>query len=165
MRILTLAAALVATLALPAAAMDGKIIVEDPYARASSPSAKAGAAFMMLANHSGEDDRLIAVTTAAAERAEIHTHIADGDGVMRMVRIEDGIAVPAGGSAVLKRGGDHLMLLGLTRSFEQGDSIEVTLTFEKAGDMVVTIPIDLERKPAASAHGHGHDTGSHGHTN
>ncbi|TNF63712.1 MAG: copper chaperone PCu(A)C [Rhodobacteraceae bacterium] len=147
----TLLAAASAALLAGAAFADG-IMVKDPYARSSGPTAVAGAAFMELMNPGTEDDRLIAARSDIAERVELHTHLQDANGVMRMVEIEDGIAVPAGGSALLARGGDHVMFIGLKQPLNQGDEIAVTLVFEKAGEVAVTIPVDLERKPM----GHGH---------
>ena len=155
----SLSATLLATLiALPAAAAD--IMVMDPYARAASPSAKAGAAFMTLHNTGDTDDRLIAAQTDAAQRVELHTHIETGDGVMQMTEIEGGIPLPAGEMHKMVRGGDHVMLMGLTGPLEQGADITVTLIFEEAGAVVVTIPVDNARKPQAGAHG-GHDHGDH----
>jgi len=133
-------------------AMMPKVMIEDAYARASGPTARAGAAFFMIRNGTDSDDRLIAATSDVAERVELHTHIEDANGVMRMIEVEDGIAVPAGGMHALQRGGDHVMFMGLRQPFEHGDTISVTLTFEQAGDMTVEIPIDLERM---HAHGHG----------
>ncbi|WP_299374982.1 copper chaperone PCu(A)C [uncultured Tateyamaria sp.] len=148
----TLAAAAVATcVALPAFA--DRIMVMDPYARAASAAAKSGAAFMTLHNMSGEDDRLIAASTDAAKRVELHTHVEVSDGVLRMTKIEGGIPLPAGDMHAMKRGADHVMLMGLTGPLEQGAEIEMTLTFEKAGDIVVTVPVDNARKPEAGAHG------------
>lgn len=155
----SLSATLLATLiALPAAAAD--IMVMDPYARAASPSAKAGAAFMKLHNTGDTDDRLIAAQTDAAQRVELHTHIETGDGVMQMTEIEGGIPLPSGEMHKMVRGGDHVMLMGLNGPLEQGKDITVTLVFEEAGEVVVTIPVDNERKPQAGAHG-GHDHGDH----
>ena len=134
-------------------------MVDDAYARSSGAHAKAGAAFMMIVNHGAEDDRLVAVSSDAAQRVELHTHLADGNGVMRMIKVEDGIAVPAGGAAMLKRGGDHVMFMGLNQPFVEGETIPVTLVFEKAGEMTVEIPVDLTR--GADGHG-GHGQGSHG---
>ena len=57
---------------------------------------------------------------------------------------------------MMKRGGHHVMLMGLTDSLDQGEAISVTLTFEKAGDVVVDIPVDLERKPDANGGHSGH---------
>jgi copper(I)-binding protein len=74
---------------------------------------------------------------------------------MRMMEVEEGFAIPAGGSHALARGGDHVMFLGLTRSLEHGDTVTVTLTFEQAGDVEVEIPVDLERKPMHGQTKHG----------
>ncbi|GGX59999.1 hypothetical protein GCM10007385_31550 [Tateyamaria omphalii] len=152
----TLSAAVAATLLTVPAFADG-IMVMDPYARAASPAAKSGAAFMMIHNETGQDDTLISASTEAAARVELHTHIEVSDGVMQMTEIQGGIPLPAGGTHHMMRGGDHVMLMGLTGPLEQDATIEVTLTLEKAGDIVVTIPVDNARKPEAGAHGdHSH---------
>ncbi len=147
-------------LAIPAMADGMKLMVEDAYARASTPTAKAGAAFMTIMNMSDTDDRLIAASTDAAKRVELHTHVEASDGVMRMVEVKDGFEVPAGGSAMLARGGNHVMMMGLTQPFVHGQTIDVTLTFEQAGDMTVTIPIDLKRTVDHGGHA-GHDHSGH----
>jgi len=139
-----LATVAAASFALPAIA--DSIMVHDAYARSSGKSAKAGAAFMMLMNHGDADDRLIAVRSEAAARVELHTHKEDAAGVMKMMEVKEGFLIPAGGSHMLDRGGDHVMLMGLTEPFEHGDVITFTLVFETAGEMNVEIPIDLERK-------------------
>ncbi len=150
-----LAAAAFALVSTTALASD--IMIKDPYARASGPTAISGAAFMGIMNHSETEDRLIAARSDIAERIEIHTHIEDSNGVMRMVEVKDGIVIPADGMAMLERGGDHVMFMGLNRSLTQGDEVIVTLVFENAGEVEVTIPVDLERKPT---HGHSHSHGS-----
>jgi len=151
-RLSILSATLAATLiAIPAWA-DG-ITVSDPYARAASPAAKSGAAFMMIRNDTGTDDTLIAARSDAAKRVELHTHIEISDGVLQMTEIEGGIDLPAGATHHMMRGGDHVMLMGLTGPLEQDSDIEVTLVFENAGEVVVTIPVDNDRQPAAGAHG------------
>jgi len=138
-----IAAAAVA-FALPALAGDiSHITIDDAYARASNTMA--GAAFMRITNTSDTDDRLIAVVADVSERVELHTHIEDANGVMRMIEVKDGFAIPAGGTHRLERGGDHIMFMGLKAPFEQGGTIDVTFTFEEAGDVTVEVPIDLER--------------------
>lgn len=152
------ASAATLALAVPAMAGDAMIKIMDPYARAASPSAKSGAAFMMLMNHGTEDDRLIAATSDVAKKVELHTHIEDANGVMQMRHDPDGFEIPAGGGHALERGGDHVMFMGLNTSLNDGDTVSVTLTFEKAGPITVEIPVDLARKPK---HGkmHGHKSG------
>lgn len=135
--------------AMPAIA--GDMMIMDAYMRSSGPTAKTGAAFMHIANHGASDDVLISATSDVAKKVELHTHIDAGDGVMQMREVEGGFAVPAHGMHMLARGGDHIMFMGLTRQINDGDMITVTLTFEKAGEMTVEIPVDLNRMPAEGA--------------
>lgn len=146
-------AALLATSAL------AEITIEDPYARASTMMSKSGAIFMVIHNSGDADDRVVAAKVDVADKAELHTHKEDANGVMRMMEVEEGFVVPAGGMHALKRGGDHVMMLGLTTSLEQGDVVSLTLTLENAGDITVEVPVDLNRKPM---HGGGHGQMKHG---
>jgi periplasmic copper chaperone A len=158
---LSLSAALAATLFLapvPALADDG-LTVREAHARAASAAARSGAAFMVIENHRDIDDRLIAARSDVAERVELHTHLQDSQGVMRMLEVKDGFLIPAGAEHALSRGGDHVMFLGLTRPLNDGDIVTVTLVFETSGELVVEIPVDNSR---ADMGGHGHSHG-HGH--
>jgi hypothetical protein len=142
-------AALAAVLASPARA-EPVIEIHDPYARASNTMA--GAAFMVVYNTGTTPDRLVAATSEAAARVELHTHVMDGD-LMRMVHVEEGFEIPAGDRTILERGGRHVMFMGLTEPFTDGGTVTVTLTFETAGDVTVDIPVDQERMPDAMDHG------------
>lgn len=144
MKLTTLIAALAVAALAPVSALAGDIVINDAYARASSPAAKAGAAFMQIVNNGDADDRLIAAETDVAVKVELHTHIKDGD-VMQMRPIEGGIVLPAGGEHWLKRGGDHVMMMGLKEPLLDGKEILVTLIFEKSEPVTITIPVDLER--------------------
>lgn len=134
-----------------AAAHDG-MRIEDPYARVMGASAKAGAVFMTLLNHSLDDDRLIGVTTDAAERAELHAHSMEENGVMKMGEVKEGFPIAGMETHLLDRGGNHIMLLGLTRTLKQGDIITLTLTFERSGEMIIDVPVDNDRAPEAMDH-------------
>lgn len=157
----SLLAAAALAFATPAFAADGVTVV-DPYARVMGAMAKSGAAFMVIENHASADDRLVNAASDVAERVELHTHKADANGNMQMLHVPEGFVIPANGSHALARGGDHVMFLGLKQSLAHGDKVTVTLTFEKAGDVVVEVPVDLERKPEAAAHGHGGHGAMHG---
>ena len=143
-------ATLAAFVCLPALADDSPITIEDAFARSGPHS---GAAFFVIHNNGDTDDRLVAARSDVAARVELHTHIEDENGVMKMREVEDGFAVPANGMHMLKRGGDHVMFMGLETPFEDGETISVTLTFEAAGDIDVEIPVDNERQ---GSHGHGY---------
>ncbi len=146
-----LATVAAATLTTAAWAQDS-ITVEDAYARSSGKSAKAGAAFMMIQNAGEADDRLIAAESDVAARVELHTHQVDANGVAKMIHVEEGFVIPAGETHMLKRGGDHVMFMGISAPFEQGATVPVTLIFEKAGEIEVDIPVDLERKGNHGSH-------------
>ncbi len=142
----TLCAALAAvSLAVPALA-ESTIVVEDAYARSAAKMATAGAAFMMIQNQGDTDDRLVSATSDVSERVELHTHEIDSDGVAKMMEVEEGFVIPAGESHMLKRGGDHVMFMGLKAPLEHGDMVPVTLVFEQAGEVQVEVPVDLERQ-------------------
>ena len=145
-------AAVCAAAAFAAPAFAGGITAIDPYARAASPNAKAGAAFMMLRNDTGKDDTLIAARSDVARRVELHTHLEVSDGIMQMTQIKGGIPLMAGATHHMKRGSDHIMLMGLTGPLTQDTEILITLVFERAGEMTVTVPVDNSRKPSAGGH-------------
>lgn len=133
-----------------------EIEILDPYARSSNPVA--GAAFMMIHNRGDSDDRLMSVTSDVAARVELHTHIEDSAGVMRMTHLEEGVEIPAGDSITLARGAKHVMFMGLTAPFEQDQIVTITLQFEQAGAVTVEVPVDQDRAAEApedhSAHDH-----------
>lgn len=120
------------------------IQIEHQYARVSSPIAKSGASFMHIMNMGTEDDRLVSVTTDIATNPELHTHIME-DGVAKMREVEGGFVIPAGEAIMLERGGLHIMLMGLTQSLEQDQTVTLTLVFEKAGEITIDVPVDNER--------------------
>lgn len=153
MSVKSLNLSLIASLSLASAA-SAEMRVLDAYARASNKMA--GAAFMEITNLSDQDDRLIGVRSEVAKRVELHTHSEDANGVMKMLHVEEGFAISAGETHMLQRGGDHVMLMGLTHELQDGEAIPVTLVFEKAGELTLEIPVDQERKPGEGAHaGHG----------
>ena len=146
-------AAALSLFALPALA-EG-ITIHEPYARVSTMMSKSGAAFMVIENTGATEDRLIAASSDVAEKVELHTHKEDAQGVMQMLEVPEGFAIPAGGSHALARGGDHVMFLGLTRSLKDGDLVTLSLTFEKAGVVTLDVPVDMTRKDAPMGHKHG----------
>lgn len=115
------------------------ITVTDAWARTSAMMERAGAAYMVLHNGSGETDRLVSATTPAAAVVEIH-ETTMVDGMMGMAPVA-AVEVPAGGQTDLKPGGYHIMLIDLTQELNVGDTIELTLTFEKAGEVKVTAEV------------------------
>jgi len=137
---LAAAAALSLAVALPAFSQNAAVQVEKPWARATPAGATTGAVYMTLDNKSNAPDRLVGAATDVAAKAQVHEMSMD-KGTMKMREVADGLAVPAGGSVVLKPGSYHVMLMGLKKPLKAGQSINLTLKFEKAGDVPVTVPV------------------------
>ena len=132
------------------------ISVDDAYVRVSSKLAKSAAAFMEIRNGSSRDDRLLDVKSGEAKKVELHTHIEGDDGVMKMRRVEDGFVISGNGVLKLERGGDHIMFMGLSQPFVDGEVILLTLIFETAGSIDLEIPIHLKKRSASRSHSHNH---------
>jgi periplasmic copper chaperone A len=115
---------------------------------------------MSITAEPGTGDRLIAARSDAARSVELHISDHDGD-VVKMRRL-DGLEVPAGHTVELKPGGHHLMLLDLKRPLKATDRLQLTLKFEKAGELTVEASIralSSSRPPSSDPHagaGSGH---------
>jgi copper(I)-binding protein len=93
------------------------------------------AVYLTLDNAGPQADALVSASSEVARTTELHEVKQDG-GVMKMRPVEK-IPVPAGGKVDLKPGGYHVMLIGLTRDLKPGDTVPVTLRFERGGEMRV----------------------------
>jgi periplasmic copper chaperone A len=152
MKSIAIAAAML--LSVSAAAWAADIEVDAPFMRAAPMAGGTGAAFMTIKNH-GAADRLLSAEAGISKTVEIHTHIKDGD-VFRMRKV-DSLAVPEHGTAELKPGGDHIMFIGLEAPVKEGTTVPVTLKFEKAGTVVVQVPV---KSAGAMGAGAAHDMSS-----
>ena len=124
----------------------GQIVVDHPWARATS--GQTGAVFLRIRNEGTAPDRLIAAEAPdIAERVELHVHEQDGD-VMRMRKV-DGIEIAPGGTAEFAPGHAHLMLIALTRRLVEGNRFTLFLIFARAG--LVEVEVGVASAGAASS--------------
>ncbi len=112
----------------------GTVQVADAWCRPTPNGAKVGGCYLTLT--AGSDDRLVSVSTALAQSAEVHEMKME-NGVMSMGHLADGLPLPAGTPVELKPGGNHIMLMGLRDPLVDGGVASFTLTFEKAGPIGV----------------------------
>lgn len=130
---------------LPLAALaQDPLRADDAYIRATNP--KSGAAYMAIRNEGPQSCRLMAATTPAAARAELHS-TREENGVMKMIAIGP-VDIGPGQTLTLAPGGDHLMLMGLTAPLKDGDQAALTLDLGDCGLLQVQAPVDNARKPA-----------------
>jgi periplasmic copper chaperone A len=95
-----------------------------------------GAGYLTIHNTIGNDDALVGVSSPVATSVEIHETMSGDSGMMGMQPV-DRIEVKVGSSVILEPGGYHLMLMGVTDMPAVGETVELTLTFAHAGDIVV----------------------------
>ena len=114
------------------------VSVEHAWARASPRGAPNGAAYVTLVNNGSESNRLVGASSPVAINIQIHEEKTE-NGISRMRQL-DGIDLPPGSTIMLKPSGIHLML-GLKQPLKQGQTFPLTLTFQKAGVVDVTVKV------------------------
>jgi copper(I)-binding protein len=141
---LILAAACAAMIAAPAVAKDyhvGALTISQPWARATPKGAPVGGGYLTITNTGSSPDRFIGGSVDFARSVEIHEMKMDND-VMKMRMLPNGLTIKPGETVTLKPGGYHIMFTGLKAPLVKGRSVEVTLTFEKAGEVKVGFPVE-----------------------
>ena len=139
MRPLLLVLALLGLLgAAGAVAQDAPIRLEKPWVRRAPamPDTKPGAesnagGYVTIVNRGTAPDALVGATADVAQRVELH-ETRNMSGMMMMEPVPK-VEVAAGARVELKPGSYHLMLIGLKRTLTPGQTIDLTLRFERAG--------------------------------
>ena len=129
----------------------GDLVITQAWSRATPGGAKIGGGYLTIENKGSAPDRLIGGSADIAGKVEVH-EMAMNNGVMTMRPLDTGLTIEPGKTAKLAPGGYHLMMFDLKSPLKQGDKLPVTLEFEKAGK--VTISLDVQgvgaRAPAGS---------------
>jgi len=120
-----------------------QVTVTDAWVRGTVEGQTATAAYMKLRGDGGA--RLVSIASPAAARCSLH-QMTTVDNVMRMRTLEM-LPIPAGGSAELKEGGDHIMLEGLARPLKAGDVVRLTLTFVDPSGVRRTVDVQAPVRP------------------
>jgi copper(I)-binding protein len=136
MRILL--AALIAFAAVAIAHAATSIVVEHPWARATPGGAANGVAYATLINKGSESDRLVGAASPVASSVQIHEEKTE-NGISHMSSL-GGIDLAPGATVTLKPSGIHLMM-ALKQPLKKGATFPLTLTFQKAGPITVTVKV------------------------
>jgi periplasmic copper chaperone A len=118
----------------------GDLVITQAWARATPNGAKIGGGYLTVENKGTSPDRLIGGATDAAAKLEVH-EMAMKDGVMKMRPLDNGVVIDPGKIVKLAPGGYHLMMFDLKGPLKQGDTVPVTLKFEKAGEVKVSLAV------------------------
>jgi copper(I)-binding protein len=110
------------------------------WARATPPGAATAAVYLVITNDGGTADVLVGAETPAAANVMVHRTAIAND-IATMTELGDGIAVPAGGTAALAPGGNHLMLSSLPGPLIEGTTFPITLRFESGATIAAEVPV------------------------
>lgn len=116
----------------------GSIKISEAYFISNKGTANA-VAYLTINNTGDDEDQLISATFFGSmiPKVELHTHVIDDKGVARMRKINE-LTIAAKADKILKPGEDHVMLMNVTDKLPDTQSIDLILTFKKAGKMTVT---------------------------
>jgi copper(I)-binding protein len=132
----------------------GDLVITQAWSRATPGGAKIAGGYLTIENKGSSPDRLMKGTADISGKIEVH-EMAMNNGVMTMRELDKGLAIEPGKTVKLAPGGYHLMLMDLKGALKQGDKVPVTLEFEKAGK--VALSLDVQGVGAqAPAGGHDH---------
>jgi periplasmic copper chaperone A len=128
----------------------GDLVISQGWTRATPNGSKIGGGFLTIENKGSAPDKLISASADGAGKVEVH-EMAMNDGVMKMRPVEGGLTIDPGKTVKLAPGGLHLMMMDLKNPLKQGDKMPVTLQFEKAGKIAVTLDVQGVGAPGPAA--------------
>jgi len=138
-RVILLSALLIALL-VGCASNEQTLQVKNAWARPAA-SGENSAVYFVIAN-TGQADRLLSASGDVAHSVEVHMSQMDSSGMMQMIE-QDAVDIPANSEVEFKMGGLHVMLVELTRDLKNGETITITLHFEKAGPITVDAGVKM----------------------
>ena len=147
-----------ALLVTPARAQEaraGDLVITQPWSRATPTGAKVAGGYLTIENKGSAPDRLVGGAGDVAGRLEIH-EMAMNNGVMTMRPLDKGLTIEPGKTVKLAPGGYHLMLMDLKNPLKQGEKVPLTLEFEKAGKVTLSLDVQGVGAQAPMDHSGGH---------
>jgi copper(I)-binding protein len=119
------------------------ITVANAYVRATDEMSEMDGVLMTgvffeITNSHDEDVVLVGGSSTIAEKVEVHEVV---NGLMRMKA--GGLSIAGGQTEILKPGGNHVMLIGLSEALVAGDEVTFTLEFSDGHSVDVTAPVKI----------------------
>jgi copper(I)-binding protein len=110
-----------------------------PASHGAMPGDVSSAVYFVIVNDGNAADTLTGVDCAAADRASLHQTRIVND-VAEMVPVAS-LVIPAHGRVEFQPGGYHVMLEGLKQDLTVGETIRLSLRFEKGSPLVIDVPV------------------------
>jgi periplasmic copper chaperone A len=118
----------------------GDLVISQAWSRATPGGAKIGGGYLTIENKGSAPDRLVGGLSDTAAKVEVH-EMTMNNGVMTMRPLEKGLTIDPGKTVKLAPGGLHLMLMDLKAPLKKGDKLPITLEFERAGKVQVSLDV------------------------
>lgn len=112
--------------------------VTQPWARPGAIGDNS-AIYLVIDNPTSEADTLLGAATDVANTTELHKSTMENG--MMMMEPQEKVSINARSKVVFEPGGLHVMLVGLKQDLHAGDTIRLTLNFEKAGAITLDVPV------------------------
>lgn len=116
----------------------GKLAIEDPWARPANAGDNS-AAYFTIDNPTSSADVLRSASGTVAASLEVHMSKME-NGVMKM-QPQESVEVPAKNKVNFQPGGLHIMLVNLKQDLKPGDRFDLTLQFDKAGAQTIQVTV------------------------
>jgi len=129
-------------------AVAGGVTISDAWARATAPGQDSAAVALHITSQ--KEASIVAVSCAIAKTAEIHS-MTHENGMMKM-RALDAFPLKARQEVALGSDGNHIMLVGLKKPLNAGDSVPLTLTLQFADKSKEKIEVQAVVKPLTEDH-------------
>ena len=118
----------------------GDLVISQAWSRATPNGAKIGTGYFTIENKGTTADKLVGVSGEVSDKIEVH-EMSMNNGVMKMRPVDGGLTIDPGKTVKLAPNGYHLMIMDLKGPLKQGGKVPVTLEFEKAGKVAVTLDV------------------------
>ena len=118
----------------------GDLELTAAFARATLPNAPVAGGYVTVTNTGQEADRLVSAQSSFSPDVQIHEMAVVND-VMQMRQLPEGLEIPAGETVTLAPGGLHMMFMNISAPFVEGETVPVTLVFEKAGEVEIALAV------------------------
>lgn len=133
------------------AATVGKLSIISPWVRTTTNDVSA--AYFTVKN-TGDADTLVSVKSSITMMAQLHEVVTEGAS-SKMQEKPGGFPVPANGDLTLAPGGYHVMMMNLKAPLNEGDTVDLELTFKNAGVVKLTAPVKAGDAASPGMHGMG----------
>ena len=114
--------------------------ITDAWVRETVAGQSGSAAYATIVNRGSGDDRLLTISAPPPITATLH-ETTTSNGISSMRPLENGIEIPAGETVTLKPAGGHVMISGLRQPLHRGDSLKLTLQFDRSGEKAVNFKV------------------------